>query len=114
MSIECRGVVRDCMPSSACSVGIVSSCSWWKTCCEIIGTLCVRKLCGVLSSVFIDPRSVGYICKSVDTWHVDALNSSSAFTSTCVRGGLASFLRQPNVSCRGVGKCPVVPVLYQS
>jgi len=32
------------------------------------------------------------------------LNSSPAFTSTCVRGGLASFPGQRNVSCRGVGK----------
>ena len=80
------------MLSSACSVGIVSSCSWWYSCCEIIGTLSGRKICGVISSVCIDPRSVGYIFKSsVDTRQADALNSSPAFTSTCVRGGLASF-----------------------
>jgi len=58
------------MLSSACSVGIVSSCSWWDSCCEIIGTLSGRKICGVLSSVCVDPLNVGYIFKSsVDTWH---------------------------------------------
>jgi len=82
------------MLSSACSVGIVSSCSWWDSCCEIIGTLSDRKVCGVLSSVCIDPRSVGYICKSsVDTSQADALNSSPAFTSTCVWG---NWLRSPD------------------
>ena len=80
------------MLSSACNVGGVSSCSLWDSCCEIIGTLSGRKVGGVLSSVCIDPRSVGYICKSsVDTWQAGALNSSPPFTSTCVRGGLASF-----------------------
>jgi hypothetical protein len=64
-----------------------------------------RKICGVSSSVCIDPRSVGHMCKSsVDTWQADALNSNPAFTSTCVRGGLASFPGQRNDSCRGVGK----------
>ena len=93
------------MLSSACSVGIVSSCSWWDSCCEIIGTLSGRKISGVLRPVCIDPRSVGYICKSsVDTWQADALNSSPAFMSTCVRGGLASFPGQRNVSSRGAGK----------
>jgi len=62
------------MLSSACGVGIVSSCSWWDSCCEIIGTLSGRKICDVLSSVCIDPRSVGYICKSsVHTGQADAL-----------------------------------------
>ena len=41
---------------------------------------------------------------SVDTWQADALISSPAFTSTCVRGGLASFPGQRTVSCRDVGK----------
>ena len=92
------------MLSSACSVGIFRSCSLWDSCCEIIGTLSGRKLCGVSSSACIDPRSVGYIYNSsVDTWQADAFNSSPAFTSTCVRGGLASFPGQRNVSC-GIGK----------
>jgi len=57
-----------------------------------LGNLSCTKICGVLSSVFIDPRSVGYMRKSsVDTWQADVLNSSPAFTSTCVRGGLALF-----------------------
>jgi len=74
------------MLSSACSVGIVSSCSWWDSCCEIIGILSGRKICGLLSSFCIDPPSVGYICKSsVDTCQADALNSSPAFTSICIR-----------------------------
>ena len=123
MSIECRGVARrDCRLSSSCSVGIVSSCSCWDSYGEIIGTLSGRKICRVLSSVCIDPRSVGYICKSfVDTWQADALISSPAFTSICVWGGVASFPGQRTVSicvqgglaslpgqrivsCRGVGK----------
>jgi len=105
MFMECRDVARwDCMLSSACSVGIVSSYSWWESCCEIIGIFW-QEICGVLSSVWIDPRSVGYICKSsVDTWQADVLNGSPAFTSTCVRGGLASFPGQRNISCRSVGK----------
>jgi hypothetical protein len=81
------------MLPSACNDDGVSSCSWWGSCCENIGTLSVRKICGVLSSVCIDPHSVGYICKSssLSTWQADALNSSPEFTSTCVRGGLALF-----------------------
>ena len=71
------------MLSSACSVGIVSSCSWWACAAKLLEFLSGRKICGVLSSVCIDPRSVGYICKSsVDTWQADTLNSSPAFTST--------------------------------
>ena len=59
---------------------------------------------GVSSSVSVDPCSVGYIRKSsVDTWQADAMNSSPAFTSTCVREGPASFPGQRNVNC-GVGK----------
>jgi len=101
------------MLSSACSVGIVSSCSWWDSCCKIIRTLSGRKFRSVLSSVCRDPRSVGYICKSsVDTWQADALNTSPAFTSTCVRGGLASFPGQRSqLSWRWEMKYPDVPVL---
>jgi hypothetical protein len=105
-SIACRVVARrDCMFSSVWSVGVFSSCRWCDSCYEIIGALSGRKICGVSSSVCIDPRSVVYICKSsVDKWQADALNSMLAFTSTCVRGGLASFPVQRTDRCRGVGK----------
>jgi hypothetical protein len=105
-SIECRGVVRrDCKLSSAFNVSGASSRSWWESCCEIIGTLSGMKIYGVLSSVCMDPRRVGYICRSsVDIWQAVALNSSPVFMRTCVHGGLASFPGQRIVSCRGVGK----------
>jgi hypothetical protein len=106
-SIECRGVTRwVCKLSSDCNVGGVSSCSWWDSFRDSIGTLYGRKIIGVWSSVCIDPRSVGYISKSsVDTWQAVALNSIPAFTSTCVQGELASLSGQRNVSYRGVNKC---------
>jgi len=89
-----------------CSVGIFSSCNCWDSCCEIIGTLSGRKICGVLSSFRIDPRSVGYVCQSsVDTWQADALYSCPACTSSCVRGGRASFPGQRNVSCGQMFRC---------
>ena len=72
---------------------------------RLLESLSGMKICGVSRSACIVPRSVGYIRKSsVDTWQADALISSPAFTSTCVRGGLASFPGQRTVSCRGVGK----------
>jgi hypothetical protein len=105
-SFECRGVARrECTLSSAQSVGTVSSCDGWDSCCEIIGTLSGRKICVVSRSVCTDPRSVGYICKSsVDTGQADTSYSNPEFTSTCMWGGLASFPAQLNDSCYGVGK----------
>jgi len=106
MPIVCGDVARrEFRLSSLCNVGMVISCSCWDSCGEIIGTLSGVKVCGVSRSVCIVPRSVGYIRKSsVDTWQADGLISSPASTSTCVRGGLASFPGQRTVSCRGVGK----------
>ena len=94
MSIVCRDVARrEFSLSSLCSVGMVISCSCWDKCGEIIGILSGVKICGVSRSVCIVPRSVGYINKSsVDTWQADALISSPASTSTCVR---EDWLRSP-------------------
>jgi len=64
-----------------------------------------RKIRGAFSSACVDPRNVGYICKSsIETWQVETLNSKPASVSTSVWEVSAAIPGQRSVSWRGVGK----------